>query len=151
MIFSIRSSKCDAIYTWSFEAFKLAEPEKDIVLPSATPQPIVPVAPSAVPSVVPVQSQVKISTPMLKKLNRTKKTLQIRWSKGKDISGYKVYLSTKKQKGYKVIASIKTSKLNYRLKKLAKNKKYYVKVRAYKNVDGKKVYSDYSKIKTFRR
>ena len=45
-------------------------------------------------------------------------------------------------KGYK--------KTSYTMKKLKAKTKYYVKVRTYKTVKGKKIYSDWSKVKTIK-
>ena len=59
------------------------------------------------------------------------------------INGYKVYKSTKAQSGYKYMG--KTKKLFMDNKKgLKKGKRMYYRVRAYKVIDGKTYYSDYS-------
>ena len=67
----------------------------------------------------------------------------IRWDKVAGASGYKVYYSTSKDSGYKTLKT--TSSTSYKHKKLTTGKTYYYKVRAYKTVNGKKVYGDYSK------
>ena len=57
--------------------------------------------------------------------------------------GYQVARSTKLKSGFKTM--IKTAKMSYKnTKGLKKGTRYYYKVRAYKVVDGKKVYSDWS-------
>ena len=57
--------------------------------------------------------------------------------------GYQVARSTKLKSGFKTM--IKTTKMTYKnTKGLKKGTRYYYKVRAYKVVDGKNVYSDWS-------
>ncbi len=74
------------------------------------------------------------------------------WKKVKNASGYEVYRSeSKKGKYVKVRTVLKSKAINYyRDKNLKKNKSYYYKIRAYKTIDGKKIYSDYSAVKTAR-
>lgn len=75
----------------------------------------------------------------------------IKWKKIKGVSGYAIYRSTKKSGGYKKIKTVKkASTTSYTNKNLSSNKKYYYKVRAYKNVKGKKVYGSYSSVKSVR-
>ena len=75
----------------------------------------------------------------------------IKWKKIKGVSGYAIYKSTKKSGGYKKIKTVKkASTTSYTNKNLSSNKKYYYKVRAYKNVKGKKVYGSYSSVKSVR-
>ena len=57
--------------------------------------------------------------------------------------GFQVWKSTKMNSGYK--KAFTTTKTTYKnTKGLKKGVKYYYKVRAYKVVDGKNVYSDWS-------
>lgn len=84
-------------------------------------------------------------TPSGVKVKAGSKQAKISWKKIKGVTGYEVYRSTKKSSGYKKVATIKkASTTSYTNKKLKKNKKYYFKVRAYKTVNGKKLYSSYS-------
>lgn len=79
------------------------------------------------------------------KLKAGKGQVKVSWKKISGANGYEVYRSTKKSKGYKKVATIKkASTVKYTNKKLKKNKKYYFKVRAYKIVNKKKLYSSYS-------
>lgn len=63
--------------------------------------------------------------------------ITVSWSKVSGASGYKVYQSKSKNKGYKCIA--KTTKRSYTTKKLPKNKTYYFKVQPYKSYKGKEI------------
>jgi len=81
--------------------------------------------------------------PSITKLsNKSGKKVYIKWSKVSRASGYKVYMSTKKSSGYKCIYT--GTKTSYTKKGLKKGKTYYFKVRAYKKLDGKSIYSSYS-------
>lgn len=63
--------------------------------------------------------------------------ITVSWSKVSGASGYKVYQSKSKNKGYKCIA--KTTKRSYTTKELPKNKTYYFKVQPYKSYKGKEI------------
>lgn len=63
--------------------------------------------------------------------------ITVSWSKVSGASGYKVYQSKSKNKGYKCVA--KTTKRSYTTKKLPKNKTYYFKVQPYKSYKGKEI------------
>ena len=82
------------------------------------------------------------------KVKSGKKKAVIKWSMVPGANGYQVYRSTKKSKGYKKVKTVKNGKtVSFTNKKLKKGKKYYYKVRAYRNVGGKKVYSGFSVVK----
>lgn len=73
------------------------------------------------------------------------------WSKVNGASGYKIYRSTKKSGGFKCVKTVKSgSTVKYVNKNLKKGQNYYYKVRAYRTVDGKKVYGSYSSVKKVR-
>lgn len=77
-----------------------------------------------------------------------KKKMTVKWKKLKDISGYQIVYSTKKNfKGKKTVTAGKklTSK---KINKTLKKGKYFVKVRAYKTISGRKTYGEYSKVVT---
>lgn len=75
------------------------------------------------------------------------KSATLTWKKVSGATGYEVFMSTKKSKGYTRIKNITKGKtVTYTKKKLTKKKTYYFKIRAYKTVKGIKVYSSYSKI-----
>ena len=78
-------------------------------------------------------------------------SIKLSWKKISDISvdRYVIYRSSKKNSGYKKIATVKSNKKTYTdSKKLKKGKKYYYKIKAYKKVEGKKIYTQYSAIKS---
>ena len=94
----------------------------------------------------------KVSKPKktsVKKTVRGKKSLAFTVKKVSGISGYQVQTATDKKfkKSRKTITSKKT---NVTFKKLKSKKKYYVRVRTYKTVKGKKYYSSWSKIKSVK-
>ena len=80
------------------------------------------------------------------KSSAKKGSITVKWTVKGDASvadGYQVWKSTKQSKGYK--KAITTAKKSYKnTKGLKKGIRYYYKVRAYKVVDGKNVYSDWS-------
>lgn len=81
----------------------------------------------------------------LKVKNKKKRKAVIRWKKVKNADGYQIYRATKKSGKFKKVKTIKgNTVVKYTNKKLKKNKKYYYKVRAYRTVKGKKVYSAFS-------
>lgn len=59
-------------------------------------------------------------------------------------SGYEISYSTSKNGKYKVVTSSSQRKI---INKLTRGRNYYVKVRAYKIIDGKKVYSGYRSVR----
>lgn len=73
----------------------------------------------------------------------------ISWSKVAAASGYDVYYGTSKSKqNLKVVAG--TTKLTVNKTKLKSGTTYYFKARAYKTVNGKTVYGDYSAVKSVK-
>lgn len=83
------------------------------------------------------------------KVKAGKKKLTVTWKKDKNVSGYQIKIATKKNfKGAKTytVKSYKTYKKV--IKKLKANKKYFVKVRAYKTIGKSKVYGAYSAVRS---
>ena len=96
------------------------------------------------------QAATGIMTPKIS-LKAGKKRIRVSWNRIKGVSGYEISRSTKKKKGYRKIKTAqKGSVVSYTNKGLTKKKKYYYKVRAYKNVNGRKVYSSYSSVKSVK-
>jgi C1A family cysteine protease len=73
----------------------------------------------------------------------SKGKLKLKWESAAKVSGYEVY--GKKSGSSKYTRMRTTSSTSTTLQGLKSKQKYYVKVRAYKNVKGQKVYSSFSK------
>mgnify|MGYP002587714087 CR=1 FL=1 len=82
--------------------------------------------------------------------NKKGKKISLKWAKISKVTGYNVrYATTKKKLKKAKVKNIKTNTPKYTIKKL-KKKKYYVQVRAYRTVNGKKIYGDWSKVKSVK-
>ncbi len=93
----------------------------------------------------------------IKKLTKAKKSFKATWKKVKGVSGYQIQYSTTKKFTKKTTKSVtikKNKTTSKTVKKLKAKKKYYIRIRTYKNVklNGKtvKVYSAWSKAKTVK-
>lgn len=101
-----------------------------------------------------LKTATKVSAPAIKSLKSVKtKTATLVWAPVSGANGYQVKYSTSKKFTKKTTKSVtvkkqKTKKVT--LKKLKKGKKYYIKLRAYKTVNGKKIYGSYSKVKSVK-
>ena len=88
----------------------------------------------------------------VKKSKAKKGSVELTWSKTKGVKGYEIQVATdkkfKKNKKTVTIKKQKTTKTT--VKKLKAKKKYYVRIRTYKTVNGKKVYSSWSKVKSVK-
>ena len=83
---------------------------------------------------------------------RKRHTIKASWDKKSGANGYQIYYS--RNKNFKKLSAKKIvkggKKTSYVGKNFTKGKKYYVKVRAYKNVNGRKVYGKWSNVKTVK-
>ncbi len=97
-------------------------------------------------------TDLKINRPVIKKIKRKNKSVKIYWKKVFSVTGYQIQLSTKKnfKKGKTKTVTVKTNKSPNKSIKASGNKKYYVRIRAYKTVSGKNHYSQWSKIKKIK-
>jgi D-alanyl-D-alanine carboxypeptidase len=79
------------------------------------------------------------------------KGITVSWKKsGTELTGYQVYRATKKNGTYKkIVTTKKTSIVNSKSTK--KGTTYYYKVRGYKTIDGKTVYTGYSTVTSAKR
>ena len=91
----------------------------------------------------------KLGAAKLKKVKKGKKSFLAKWKKVKNVDGYQLQYSTnKKFKKNKKTVNIKKAKtVKKKVKKLKAKKTYYVRIRAYKTINGKKQYSKWSKVK----
>lgn len=80
--------------------------------------------------------------------NVKKKAISVKWKKASKADFYQVSIATKK-KSTKVVSKNNTS-TSYKMKKLKKGKKYYVKVRAARTVNGATYYGAWSTVKTVK-
>lgn len=99
-------------------------------------------------------TEVTVSKPTLKSVKAIKKghKIKVSWNKVSNASGYQVcWYKDKKCK--KTVAKKNINNANittYSGKGFEKGKKYYVRVRAYKNVNGSKIYGKKSNIKSIK-
>ena len=97
-----------------------------------------------------VSTTLKLSKPSVT-LSSAYRKICVKWKKVNDASGYEVYRASSKNGKYSKVKTItKGSTVSYMNSNLASKKKYYYKVRAFKVVSGKKVYSSYSDIKNIK-
>ena len=85
----------------------------------------------------------------LKKLKRSGSgKMTVTWKKNNTVTGYQISYSTSSNfKKAKIVTIMNKKTTKTVLKKLNKKKKYYVRIRTYKNVGGKRYYSAWSKKK----
>lgn len=76
------------------------------------------------------------------------KGILIKWNKVEGMEGYEVWRSVNRNKGYKKVYSTKSGRY-FHTKNLKKGVRYFYKVRGFKVIDGKKVYTSWS-LKAFR-
>ena len=130
--------------------------------PTPTPAPAPTPTPSPAPTPAPTQPIVTPNTTVkpvskpksakFKKVKAANKAVSVEWKKVSGVKGYQIQVATdKKFKKNKKTATVKKQKTTkVTIKKLKAKKKYYVRIRTYKTVNGKKVYSSWSKVKTVK-
>ena len=96
------------------------------------------------------ETATKAKTPTLKVSSSKKGVATLSWTNVSGESGYQVYYSTKKDSGYKKVASYKTNVVKGSKSKLKSGQKYYFKVRAYKKTASGTVYSAWSAVKSVK-
>ena len=137
----VKGTKQDEV-KYSKPATKPSEP---VTTPSTT-------QPTTKPSTTKNTKTVKPKKTSIKKLSKGKKKFTVTWAKVSGVKGYQIQYSSdkkfKKNKKSVTVTKQKTTKAT--VKKLKSKKKYYVRVRTYKTVNGKKIYSSWSKVKSVK-
>ena len=97
----------------------------------------------------PSSAKKTVKKPTLKSAKKKGKVLTVKWKKVSGVTGYQIQYSLKKNmKGAKTVTVKGAKKTSRKIKKLKKNKKYYVRLRAYKGNGKNRVYSKWTKIKS---
>ena len=92
-----------------------------------------------------------VKATFIKKLVKAKKAFTVKWKKVSGVDGYQIQYSTSKSFNSGKTVSVKKGLLSSRkIKKLKSKKTYYVRIRTYKTVNGKRYYSSWSKVKSVR-
>ena len=121
-----------------------AAPTTSTITPNPSPTPN---SATTAPTIV-----AKPKSAKFKKVKAAKKAVSVEWKKVGGVKGYQIQVATdkkfKKNKKTVTIKKQKTTKTT--VKKLKAKKKYYVRIRTYKIVNGKKVYSSWSKVKSVK-
>ena len=81
------------------------------------------------------------------------KGFTVSWKKGKDITGYEIQYSVNRKFTTKTSKKVLVTGKNTQkkqIKKITGNKNYYVRIRTYKTVKGKKIYSNWSSAKSVK-
>ena len=88
----------------------------------------------------------------VKKVTPGKKQIKATYKKVSNITGYQVQVATNKKftKNKKTVTVKGAKKTTATVKKLKGGKKYYVRIRTYKTVNGKKYYSSWTKVKSVK-
>lgn len=89
-----------------------------------------------------IAAKPKLDTPASVKTVSKNKKVKITWNKVDDAGGYAVYRATSKDGSYTKLGTSSTT--TYKNDSITIGKRYFYKVRAYRNVSGKKKYSSYS-------
>ena len=83
--------------------------------------------------------------------NPSKGKVKVVWNKSASADGYQLQISSKKDfKTSRKVFITKRTKVKTSFSKLKAGKTYYVRLRVYKRVDGKKIYSDWCKVRKIK-
>lgn len=141
----------------SLNSFQFStEPIPPTVSPSASPEPTT--APTATPTPSTPTPILETSQPApavynldkvkLKTIKIKKGKAVIKWKSIKNASRYEIQYSSSRK--FKKLQKKTTKKTSIVVKKLKKKKLYYIRVRAYSTINGKKVYGTFSSIRKIK-
>jgi fibronectin type 3 domain-containing protein len=82
-----------------------------------------------------------LPAPVANVVSNSNSNIKLKWDTVSGASGYEIYQSSSKSGTYTRVST--TSNTSYTKSGLSKGKSYYYKIRAYRYVGGKKVYSEY--------
>lgn len=68
--------------------------------------------------------------------------VKLTWKRNNTAKGYRIWRSTKKTSGYRLVKGLSNRKTAYLDKKVKKGKKYYYKIEAFSNYQGERVYGE---------
>ncbi len=121
------------------------KPSEPATTPSTT-------QPTTKPSTTKNTETVKPKKTSIKNSVKAKKKFTVTWAKVSGVKGYQIQYSSNKKfkKNNKSVTVTKQKTTKATVKKLKSKKKYYVRVRTYKTVNGKKIYSSWSKVKSVK-
>lgn len=92
-----------------------------------------------------------VAAPKISSISGKNNKIKLEWSGNTEATGYEIQYSTDKTFQKKVKKKeISSTKLSFQSGKLKKGSKYYVRMRSYTKVSGKKVYGGYSAVKTVK-
>lgn len=99
-----------------------------------------------------VTFDIGVAAPKLSSISSKNNKIKLEWSQQQQAAGYEIQYSTDKnfQKKVKKKEISSGTKLSFQSGKLKKGSKYYVRMRSYKKMSGKKVYGGYSAVKSVK-
>lgn len=99
-----------------------------------------------------IKTATATAAPKMRSISRKNgRRAYLRWYRTSGASGYEIYQSAKKKSGYSRVKTItKGSTTSYTRQGLKRKKTYYYKIRTYRIIGGKKIYSTFSAPKSIR-
>lgn len=134
------------------ELTELLKPYQQDETPTPTPAPTSAPTPTPTPDTdKTTPAKVTLSKQSITLKPSGKKSIKVSWKKDNAASGYEITYSTKKSfKGKKTVVIKNNNTTNKVIKNLVSKKKYFVKVRSYKQDEKSKNYGTYSSIKNIK-
>lgn len=98
-------------------------------------------------------AKVTVGNTKIKSVTKKSKGFTVKWNKVANANGYEIQYSTSKKFTKSTTKSVvikKNSTTSKAVSKLKGNKNYYIRIRAYKNSNGKKYYSSWTTVKNVK-